>query len=86
MDNYIPHMWIGFTILLAILHFLAIKFKWFRRIGIIDLFYQGSLLEKIIDIVMFALIYCPTQGGVKPPPLGGGFSVSFVVCGHEQLS
>lgn len=30
--------------------------------------------------------YCPTQGGVKPPPLGGGFSVSFVVCGHEQLS
>ena len=37
--------------------FLAIKFKWFRRIGIIDLFYQGSLLEKIIDIVMFALIY-----------------------------
>ena len=30
-------------------------------------------------------IYCPTQGGVKPPPLGGGFSVSFVVCGHEQL-
>ena len=31
-------------------------------------------------------IYCPTQGGVKPPPLGGGFSVSFVVCGHEQLS
>ena len=57
MDNYIPHMWIGFTILLAILHFLAIKFKWFRRIGIIDLFYQGSLLEKIIDIVKFALIY-----------------------------
>ena len=31
-------------------------------------------------------LYCPTQGGVKPPPLGGGFSVSFVVCGHEQLS
>ena len=31
-------------------------------------------------------VYCPTQGGVKPPPLGGGFSVSFVVCGHEQLS
>ena len=32
------------------------------------------------------VFYCPTQGGVKPPPLGGGFSVSFVVCGHEQLS
>ena len=32
------------------------------------------------------ILYCPTQGGVKPPPLGGGFSVSFVVCGHEQLS
>ena len=31
-------------------------------------------------------IDCPPQGGVKPPPLGGGFSVSFVVCGHEQLS
>ena len=40
------------------------------------------LLKKNIKLVF----YCPTQGGVKPPPLGGGFSVSFVVCGHEQLS
>lgn len=32
------------------------------------------------------LVYCLTQGEVKPPPLGGGFSVSFVGCGHEQLS
>ena len=38
-----------------------------------------------IGVLVFYL-YCPTQGGVKPPPLGGGFSVSFVVCGHEQLS
>lgn len=39
------------------------------------------------DMVVYVTpVYCPTQGGVKPPPLGGGFSVSFVVCGHEQLS
>ena len=31
-------------------------------------------------------VYCHTQGGLKPPPLGGGFSVSCVGCGHEQLS
>lgn len=42
---------------------------------------------KMEKVLVFANeIYCPTQGGVKPPPLGGGFSVSFVVCGHEQLS
>lgn len=38
------------------------------------------------DERIYRIFYCPTQGGVKPPPLGGGFSVSFVVCGHEQLS
>ena len=31
-------------------------------------------------------LYCPTQGGVNPPPLGGGFSISCVGCGHECLS
>lgn len=35
---------------------------------------------------LFFPLYCLTQGGLKPPPLGGGFSVSFVGCGHEQLS
>ena len=39
-----------------------------------------------LNLVWNDTFYCPTQGGVKPPPLGGGFSVSFVVCGHEQLS
>ena len=43
-------------------------------------------LPKFPEFPAGARIYCPTQGGVKPPPLGGGFSVSFVVCGHEQLS
>ena len=36
--------------------------------------------------MIILIIDCPTQGGVKPPPLGGGFSVSFVGCWDEQLS
>ena len=43
-------------------------------------------MDSIAAISLMIGVYCPTQGGVKPPPLGGGFSVSFVVCGHEQLS
>ena len=46
---------------------------------------MNMMLQIILDNIL-KLFYCPTQGGVKPPPLGGGFSVSFVVCGHEQLS
>lgn len=49
---------------------------------------EGCFYHKPVLGILFnnAVVYCPTQGGVKPPPLGGGFSVSFVVCGHEQLS
>lgn len=53
-----------------------------------DLIEQSGSIEerRRQEVESFVTFYCPTQGGVKPPPLGGGFSVSFVVCGHEQLS
>lgn len=54
--------------------------------GQITLAEKANLAKKELGSTEDFFAYCPTQGGVKPPPLGGGFSVSFVVCGHEQLS
>ena len=57
-----------------------------RYLGLSNSRVNSDIYSTLLDKERADKFYCPTQGGVKPPPLGGGFSVSFVVCGHEQLS
>lgn len=50
-------IWLGFPVVLFLLHFLAQKFSWFRNIGIVDLFYKSSFYENITDIIILAFVY-----------------------------
>lgn len=48
--------------------------------------FPTSLVRRRISRLSRSSGLLSHSGKGTPPPLGGGFSVSFVICGHEQLS